>query len=256
MDLKQGAQTYEMPHLLTYYECDETGHPSMSMLLSMISMASDEHSMSLGMDTKLVQQTGGTWVVSGYEGELTKEQPTFGDTVILGTRAVAYNRFFAVREFWLTDQEHHIVYAKIKAIFVFMNLTTRRMESIPPELITPYQSPAVKRISRLKRPAKLSADDEVLQKDYQVRYFDLDANHHVNNARYFDWLLDPLGRDFLRHHRLRKFSLQYLREVRDGETVASRVNQPQLVDDQLLTRHEIKVADGVNAVAGIEWDNC
>ena len=41
MELKQETQTYEMPHLLTYYECDETGHPSMSMLLSMISMASE-----------------------------------------------------------------------------------------------------------------------------------------------------------------------------------------------------------------------
>ncbi len=24
MELKQEAQTFEMPHLLTYYECDET----------------------------------------------------------------------------------------------------------------------------------------------------------------------------------------------------------------------------------------
>ena len=37
MELKQEAQTFEMPHLLTYYECDETSHPSLSMILSMIS---------------------------------------------------------------------------------------------------------------------------------------------------------------------------------------------------------------------------
>lgn len=254
MDLEQDAQTYEMAHLLTYYECDETGHPSMSMLLSMISMASDEHSMSLGMDTDLVQQTGGTWVVSGYEGELTKEQPTFGDTVILGTRAVAHNRFFAVREFWLADEKHQVEYARIKAIFVFMNLTTRRMESIPPAMIAPYKSPVVKRISRLKRPAKLAADEPQIQKDYQVRYFDLDANHHVNNARYFDWLLDPLGRDFLRQHRLQRFSLQYLQEVRDGETIASCVNRPRVIEGILTTRHEIKTAC-LNTVAEVEWYN-
>lgn len=252
MELKQDAQTYEMSHLLTYYECDETGHPSMSMLLSMISMASDEHSISLGMDTVLVQQTGGTWVVSGYEGHLTKEQPTFGDTVILGTRAVSYNRFFAVREFWMTDQEHQIEYAKLKAIFVFMNLTTRRMESIPDEMIAPYNSPMVKRISRLKRPTKITDTDQTVQKNYRVRFFDLDANHHVNNARYFDWLLDPLGRDFLRQHRPASFSLQYLQEVRDGQEVNSRV-ATEIGDDQLVTKHEVKSEDQVNTIAEIEW---
>ena len=83
MELKQETQTYEMPHLLTYYECDETGHPSMSMLLSMISMASDEHSMALGMGIEKVQATGGgTWVVSGYEGQLAEQQPVFGETII------------------------------------------------------------------------------------------------------------------------------------------------------------------------------
>lgn len=68
MELKQEAQIFEMPHLLTYYECDETSHPSLSMILSMISMVSDEHSMALGMGTEEIQATGGTWVVSGYVG--------------------------------------------------------------------------------------------------------------------------------------------------------------------------------------------
>lgn len=251
MKLTQEAQTFEMPHLLTYYECDETGHPSMSMLLSMISMASDEHSISLGMGIDEVQQTGGTWVVSGYEGHMTKDQPTFGTTVILGTRAVAYNRFFAVREFWLTDQDHQLEYAHLKAIFVFMNLQTRRMESIPPTLIKPFNSPLVKRIPRLHRPAKLAADVPVIEKEYQVRYFDLDANHHVNNARYFDWLLDPLGRSFLRTHRVKNFSLQYLQEVRAGEVITSRVNQLQA--GQLTTHHQIEVAGQVDALAAIDW---
>ncbi len=251
MELKQKTQTYEMPHLLAYYECDETGHPSMSMLLSMISMASDEHSMALGMGIEKVQATGGTWVVSGYEGQLAEQQPVFGETIILGTRAVAYNRFFAVREFWITDKEHNIEYARIKAIFVFMNLKTRRMESIPTTLIEPFHSPVVKRIPRLKRPQKLNENAPIVEKDYRVRYFDLDANHHVNNARYFDWLLDPLGRDFLKTHRLKKFNLQYLQEVRDGEKIDSKVSK--LIEGQRTTRHQISSDNQIDAIAEIEW---
>ncbi|MBB1095850.1 thioesterase [Limosilactobacillus agrestis] len=252
MELKQEAQIFEMPHLLTYYECDETGNPSMSMILSMISMASDEHSMFLGMGTEEVHATGGTWVVSGYEGHLSSKQPTFGETVILGTQAVSYNRFFAVRDFWITDKEHQIEYARIRSIFVFMNLRTRRMQSIPSALIEPFNAPIAKRIPRLKRPQKLDENAPVIKKDYRVRYFDLDANHHVNNARYFDWLLDPLGRDFLRENQIKSFNLQYLQEVRNGEIVESKVNKLQ-TNDEKVTYHQIGVGEQNDAIAEIEW---
>ena len=33
MELKQSAQEYEIPHQLTYYECDELDHPTLSLSL-------------------------------------------------------------------------------------------------------------------------------------------------------------------------------------------------------------------------------
>lgn len=47
MELRQEKQVYEIPHRLTYYECDDTGHPTMGMLLSMMTMVSDAHSIAL-----------------------------------------------------------------------------------------------------------------------------------------------------------------------------------------------------------------
>lgn len=250
MDLQQNKQTYEMPHLLTYYECDDTGHPSLSMVLSMMTMVSDAHSMSLGMDTATVQATGGAWVITAYEGEFTKEQPTFGDTVILGTRALAYNRFFALREFWLTDPDHRIKYAHFRANFVFMNLEKRQLMSIPNELISRFDSPQEKRLPRLARPAELTDPDK--EQEYRVRYFDIDVNHHVNNARYFDWLLDPLGSQFLRTHHLTKMAIKYEHEVREGVTVTSRC---QVLDEpnQLTSRHTIVVDGQTCAQAEFHW---
>ena len=64
MELRQEKQVYEIPHRLTYYECDDTGHPTMGMLLSMMTMVSDAHSIALGMDTATIQRTGGAWVIT------------------------------------------------------------------------------------------------------------------------------------------------------------------------------------------------
>ena len=73
MELKQEKQAYEMPYQLTYYECDDTGHPTMSMMLSMMTMVSDAHCISLGMDTATIQQTGGAWVITEYDGEVAAD---------------------------------------------------------------------------------------------------------------------------------------------------------------------------------------
>ena len=251
MNLQQNKQVYEMPHQLAYYECDDTGHPSMSMLLSMMTMVSDAHCISLGMDTATIQQTGGAWVVTEYDGQLSPEQPTFGDQVILGTRAVAYNRFFALREFWMDDVQHANRYLHLRAIFVFMNLQKRRLMSIPPEMITPFNSPEEKRLPRLDRPSAITTTDPA-SCEYRVRYFDIDANHHVNNARYLDWLLDPLGGEFLRNHRPTKLVIKYEHEVQAGATVTS---QYQLVDNDqgLHSRHVILVDGQVCATAELTW---
>lgn len=250
MKLRQEPQFFEMAHRLTYYECDESAHPSLSMLLSMFSMVSDAHSISLGMDTTEIQQTGGAWVITNYEGTISQTLPTFGDQVVLGTRALAYNRFFALREFWLRSIDGQ-EYARAKAMFVFMNLTTRKMESIPEKIIAPFHSPMVKRIPRLRRPQELN-DGQCKSADYQVRYFDIDVNHHVNNARYCDWFLAPLGRQFLQDHRIANFAIQYSQEVRPDEIVHS-IGHYCVADQQLISSHQIKMGKQECAIADFTW---
>ena len=52
-----------------------------------------------------------------------------------------------------------------------------------------------------------------------VRYTELDVNGHMNNARYLDWLDDLLTADFHQNHTPREFTVCYLSEAREGETI-------------------------------------
>lgn len=251
MELQRDARTFEMEHLLTYYECTDTGHPSLSMILSMMTLVSDAHSDALGMDTATIQKTGGAWVITEYDGELASQQPHNGEKVILGTKAIAYNRFFALREFYMMDDQKQYQYAHFQAMFVFMNLQKRRLMSIPAELIQPFQSPRENHLPRLANPAEISGA-VTGARQYQVRYFDIDVNHHVNNARYFDWLLDPLEGKFLRTHRVKRVVIKYQHEVQEGTTVTSRYQLSE-ANGQVRTAHQILVGDQVCASAELTW---
>ena len=52
-----------------------------------------------------------------------------------------------------------------------------------------------------------------------VRYTDLDWNGHMNNCRYLDWVTDTLPGDFHRQYPAREFSVCYLSEARESETL-------------------------------------
>ena len=83
MELKQSAQEYEIPHQLAYYECNELGHPTLSMVMSMLMVVADKQSDQLGLSQENIQATGGTWVIVSFEGTLDLQSLKIGDTVIL-----------------------------------------------------------------------------------------------------------------------------------------------------------------------------
>lgn len=249
MEEQQSAPKFERRHHLTYYECDEMGHPILSMVMSIMSEVADIQSEKLGITKDTIQATGGTWVIASFSGNVDLQELEIGDEVIVGTQATGYNAFFATRDFWLRSVDGTKEYARVKSLLVFMNLTTRRIEKIPEALIKAYGTPKLTKVPRGKRPAKMDSTKEVEGKEYHVRYFDLDANHHVNNARYFDWLLDPLGEQFLTTHQLTSFSIQYRHEVRAGQNINSRFQ----VIDGLTSRHQITSDDELCTSAEFCW---
>ena len=61
-----------------------------------------------------------------------------------------------------------------------------------PEIIAPFDSEKITKIYRHEKIEKVTEGTFYLI----VCVFDIDGNQHVNNAIYFNWLLDVLGYDF------------------------------------------------------------
>ena len=90
--------------------------------------------------------------------------------------------------------------------------------------------------------------EESIDRDYHVRYFDIDMNGHVNNSKYLDWMYDVLGYEFLKTHEPLRMTLKYVKEVSSGGQITSSY---QL--DQLISYHQITSNGYLNAQAMIEW---
>lgn len=242
------ASEFATSHRVVYYEADDTGHLTLAMLMDLFVLVSEDQNNALGLTTDFVQAHGVGWVVTQYHIQVTA-LPKIGDQVTLKTRATAYNKYFAYREYWLMDVNgNELAYAE--GIWVTMSYATRKITAIPAEVMAPYQSEASVRLPRLPRPARLTEDASLVDKPYTVRYFDIDENGHVNNAHYFDWMLDVLPADFLRTHQPTDIRIRYENEVKYGQPVMSRCVAPTA---ELVSQHMVNSGDVLAASATIQW---
>ena len=60
-----------------------------------------------------------------------------------------------------------------------------------------------------------------------VAFTDLDRNGHMNNCRYLDWIADLLPSGYHAGHELREFTVCYLSEAREGQTLDLRWDFPE-----------------------------
>lgn len=241
------AMKYTIPHEVVYYECDVNGTMTLSSMVAVAIKASEEQSDSLNRGTDFVHQFGLTWIVTDYQ-LFIQRLPKVGEKVLVTTQAIEYNKYFCYRNFWIsTEAGEELV--RIETIFVLMNIDTRKMSSVPEEIIAPYESEKTKKIKRFPKIETIESGEKL---PFRVRFYDIDGNQHVNNAVYFNWMLDVLGYDFLTRYAPSYLHIRFDKEVEYGNEIDSHF---EIIEEsgEISTHHEIKIGEEVYCEANAKW---
>ncbi|WP_220740974.1 acyl-[acyl-carrier-protein] thioesterase [Leuconostoc miyukkimchii] len=239
-------RTFEIKRHVEYYEADTTGKLSLPMILNWAVLASKKQSDTLGVGPKSYMSRGLGWVILQYEVDIVR-RPEINEEITIKTFAAKYNPFFVSRPFTFFDsQGHEIIH--VKSIWTMIDIDNRRMARLPQDIVDAYQAERVKQIPRIAKPTAVGVDEVFEEKSYHVRYLDIDANKHVNNSKYFEWMQDVLSPNFLSTHEITYLNLKYEAEVRLGHMV-----QSQVVLQDNFSKHRIMVDDVVNAEAEFKW---
>lgn len=237
-------------HRVTYYEADFTRRMTIAMMLDVIILASEDHSDELGVGAEFVRQFGVTWVVIQYDVHINR-MPTVDEVITINTKSKSYNKYFAYREFTITDEQGNEL-MNMTGLWAAMNYKERKIASIPKETVEPFGAEKVNQVPKMPKPKKIDFDSADKQ-TFTVRYTDIDSNQHVNNAHYMDWMVNVLPAEFLTNHTPTGFLLRYENEVKYGSNVDSYYNFDKLEDGTIMTRHEIMSGDSHSAIANITW---
>ena len=238
---------YSQKHVIKYYECDVNSRLTLPMLLNIVIDTSEAQSTLLERDGAYVKNLGLTWVITEHDMTITR-LPKTNETITVSTEAKEHNKYFCYRYFWLHDEEGNEL-VTMMTTFVLMDLETRKMVSVPTELIEPYQSEKIKTIKRGEAfPNLTSATQTSL---FDVHFSDIDTNQHVNNSRYLGWMVDSLDYDKLMVYQPSKATIRFIQETHCGEQVTSLAEEQIDTEvDQFVSVHDLSV-DGNKCAEGV-----
>ena len=236
--------TYQMKMKIPFDMADMNGHIKLPDVILLSLQVSGMQSIELGVSDKtILEEHNLVWIITDYDIEVVR-LPRFAEEITIETEALSYNRLFCYRRFTIYDEEGREL-IHMMATFVLMDRDSRKVHAVEPEIVAPYQSDFDK---KLIRGPKYEPLEELVSKDYHVRFYDLDMNGHVNNSKYLDWIFEVMGADFLTQYIPKKINLKYVKEVRPGGVITSAVER-----SGLESKHEI-ISDGAtNAQAIITW---
>lgn len=245
------GKKYSSNHHVLYYECDKTQRMTMQMLLNLLIQVSGEQSNELGLTEEKMTEMGVAWIVLQHMFTVTR-MPVTNEVITVETSAKQYNKFFCYRDFIVTNQAGETLVA-LTMVFAVLDIEKRKMTHISDEMVARYEAPLVKRPIRTPRP--LLIDEEIVDSStYRVRYFDIDANNHVNNSKYVEWMFDMLGADFLSQHEVKSGTIKFEKEVLYGSPVECQASFAE-TSDSIQTAHRIQSEGNVNCTASFEWSN-
>ncbi len=202
------------------YDLTPDGNIKPSTYLRFMQDAANEDAKQLGADYKSMKDDDMIFVVSKMKVSLV-DAPVFDSTVSVRTWNNSISGVTFQREYELSS--NGLVLGKATSRWALINYKTRQLlrSDTLKNCVTTNADEDNGLV--LQRRIKLSDDENCIVNHYKATLSDLDANGHVNNCRYGDFIIDYSGMS-LEGKRIVDFEIHYMNEMLVGEESVFKAN--------------------------------
>lgn len=206
---------YKETVLVRSSDCDPYGRMKPSAILSVLQEAAGAHCAGTPFDWYALARQNLFFAITRQHIQITR-LPRHRETITLETWPCPATRVAYPRSTVCYDAEGRELF-RAMAVWVLMDTDKRTM-------VLPAKSgislPGTVRAElELPVPKSLTPRQFTAQTRRHVNYTLLDRNLHMNNTRYLDWVMDLLPSQFHREHAVTDFTVCYLSEAWEGDTV-------------------------------------
>ncbi len=199
---------FEQTYKITSLHINTNKELSLYGLLGFLQDIASEHSRALDFGYESMKAKGIFWVL--VRQKLNIEQwPQWHDKITIKTWTLPIKSFYASREFeiYLNDQK----IGACATTWMILDSKTRKPKEVSKEVL-PLHPRTDYRLAFSANKIKLPEDLKIAN-TLTVRNSDLDMNHHVNNVKYSQWILDTIPIALHKEFDIKTFEINFLAET-------------------------------------------
>lgn len=203
---------------IRFYELNTNLELKESQFLLFLQDAATENAEINGFGPTFTINNNLGWFLLKYRIELT-QYPNNYPYIEIETEPRGASKCFAMREFTIFNPNNEII-GKINSTWALIDMETKTML---PVLKVAEGFPAYEKkeddlvFNKVKVP-----DVFEYEKSFNVRFDDLDVNHHANNSNFIAWALEALPYDFRKNNSIQTLDIQFKKDIAINETVVSK----------------------------------
>jgi acyl-CoA thioesterase FadM len=203
---------YTLEATVRFAEVDREQAMTLPALLQLLQEAAIRHADLYGVGAEGLAERGTSWVLNRLAVGIER-YPLRDEALRVETWSTGVRGFRGFREFRLFCGAELLLSAS--SLWLWIDLRTRTLTRVPEELAAAFpiggagRAPFRPELEKLRFAAPSAGAAAV---PVTVRYSDFDANGHVNNTAFFDYLQTALVRQGRPPHP-RRLELQFLREI-------------------------------------------
>jgi medium-chain acyl-[acyl-carrier-protein] hydrolase len=188
----QDREIFYEEYLIRPYEAFATGKVRLTALLNYMQTTAWQHYLTVEKESGTILPQNNSWVLSKIRLQILS-LPDWGKKVLIKTWSPGLDRFFALRNFEI--QNHGKIIAKASTAWLIIDTEKKR-----PVRLDYFKEkwPFLYGDNLLDLTEKIEEiNDTEKGEHFKSVYSDIDVNHHVNNVKYVEWMLDHYSVSFL-----------------------------------------------------------
>lgn len=216
-----------------------------SALLNFLQDLASDNAEKLGFGYSYISKHNLMWFLLKYRIEFT-DYPVSVYDLTLKTEPRGYSKLFAYRDFELFDGEKLL--GRAASTWSLVDVDSKSLAPVGKALNNPDMPPHQKRDDDLNYDKIKPIEHVDIEREFEVRYEDIDVNKHVNNGNYIIWALEPLDFEFRCSHKIKTLDMVFKKEIQYGHKIISQIE----FKDKNTTVHTVKNAQNGNDLCQVQ----
>jgi medium-chain acyl-[acyl-carrier-protein] hydrolase len=215
---------FEKQFKLRYFEMDQFGEATPTTVLKLLEEAAAEHCLSINQSLyDLFYQNIGWVLLSGYMQ--MERYPLYKEKITIRTWISKHTSIRGNRENLIFDEQGKII-GRAKGLWLFYDIKKRMPVRIFDDILKKWGCFPEESITHDITKKIEAIDSGIYKRNFLVHRYDMDANKHVNNLRYLQWLIETIPDEIMDNFYMHSIDGRYLNEAQFGHTIES-LSEPE-----------------------------